>query len=485
MGKIGVAIRPKAVQLSEKVSPGKTNPTQVTPMQNDDFFASSEANRAGQMPSEVGGMQATETQTEYQGKPYWTKSLQERLMTDLPTTLNELSTLKRPGVKAAAEGYFGKDLDVGSYVIRTQNNKGGWDFSDDSERLNRDAERFASSMLGAGNFGSKEHEQQQRSYENEMLKAGNDAGFSGEKLANFVREGVFNMAKNDYIRNARSAGAKRMENEKEDPYRKGSAGITINNLGGGKYQTKTGFYQVDRGKSDVETREQQFRNFVERNKQNIINNWAARYKKYPKGASDDEKRDIDIKAEERATEYYNSEKGQAAVNELFNKGRSEDKKVTKIYPAFTPKQDGSNPEVNVVDSKGRNISFTPSYYIIDEETNKPISIYGVEVVKEKSADGVTKNIQKPVVIPYNAKNKTVNNIAPDLANVYKNEIGRDLNLNVDENVEQSSGGKSNTKQYKISDVTVDFVKNLKDGEIVFVEGIERVKKDGKLKKVKR
>lgn len=44
---------------------------------------------------------------------------------------------------------------------------------------------------------------------------------------------------------------------------------------------------------------------------------------------------------------------------------------------------------------------------------------------------------------------------------------------------------SKGKQYKIADVTVDFVNKLKDGEIVVIDGIERVKQDGKLKKVKR
>jgi hypothetical protein len=472
---------------------GKTDPTQVSDMPKDDFFGASEMNRAGTMPSEnlpsgqgalqnlpndpnvqgelillpndpnfqgkleelsknpnlrgiqqsdgsvrvinKGGqnvsagnkmneMKRTETTTSFQGVPYFNKSIDERLKTDIDAKADELTTLKSPNIVKAAQGYLGGDFKFGSFTKATTKRTpttGEIIYEFDEKTADDTARRFASSMVGDGNFGDMNHEQYQRALEYEALRAGNKAGYSGDNLAEFVQETVQKMAYDDFMQNARAAEAERSKNQM-DVTKAPSKGMNITVIGNGKYQTETGFYQVDKGKIDTETREQQFRNFKERNLPTILKKTEEQYKAQGKK-----------KAKTAAEDYWNSQKGNEELKSRFDQSYPDtNKKVTRVYPALTPKQDGSNPEVNVVDSRGRTIAFTPSFYNIDEETNKVISVYGVEVVREKGADGTMKTVQKPTTVPYNTKNKVINNVAPELAEVYKIETGKDIDLEVDE-----------------------------------------------------
>ena len=234
---------------------------------------------------------------------------------------------------------------------------------------------------------------------------------------NLVAKKIIETAKNDI---------KNQTKDIDTPAGKGMNFIT--NMGGGKYQTKTGYYQVDQHKQDTESREQQFRNFEERNMPTILKKSEEKYK--TQGKENPKK---------LAKDYWASEKGKAELRNRFEQSYPKNEKtVTKVYPALTPTRDGSNPEVNVVNSQGKTIAFTPSFYNIDEETNKPVSIYGVEVVRERGTDGTMKTIQKPVTIPYNTKNKVVNNVAPELVEVYKTETGKDIDLEVEEVAKSAS-----------------------------------------------
>jgi len=303
---------------------GKTNPTQVSDMPNDDFMAASEMNKAGTLPSEnlpsgqgalqnlpndpnfqgaktnlegelilrpndpnfqsdlkklsknpnlrgiqqsdgsvrvmsnsgqntsqgnkMNEMNRTETSTLYQGKNYLDLPIEERLKIDINAKENELTTLKRPNIVKAVQGYEGADFKFGSLTkatTRISPTTGEIIYDFDEEKADKIGRRFASSMVGEGNFGSKEHSQYQRALEYEALKAGNDAGLSGEKLADFVQDTVPKMAYDDFMKNARSAEMERIKNDREVT-KAPSKGMSINFTSGGGGNSK--IWNVGRGK---------------------------------------------------------------------------------------------------------------------------------------------------------------------------------------------------------------------------------------------
>jgi hypothetical protein len=225
---------------------GKEN-TQVADMPKDDFMAASEKDRAGKLVGE-NGMQATETKTTSQTVPYLNKSFEEKKNIDFATKADELVSLKRPDTLAASRGYYGKPFEFEAYTVRTDKvspTTGEYIFNFDEAQVDLDAKKFASSIIGEGNFGSKEHAQYQRALQNEALVAGNEAGFSGDRLAAFVQETVPQMAYDDFVLNARSAYDKRIKNDK-DITKAPSKGMSINFTGGGGGNSK--IWNVGRGK---------------------------------------------------------------------------------------------------------------------------------------------------------------------------------------------------------------------------------------------
>lgn len=217
---------------------GKEN-TQVANMPNDDFMAASEADRAGKMVGD-NGMQATETKVTSQNVPYLNKSFEEKKKIDFATKADELVALKQPEITKAAQGYFGKDFKFDSYTKRTDKvspTTGDYIFEFDEKQADLDAKRFASSMVGKGSFGDENHAQMQRALEYEALRAGNEAGFTGDKLANFVQEVVPRMAYDKFMTDAKAAEASRMKNDK-DVTKAPSKGIVFNNTIGGGGENK-------------------------------------------------------------------------------------------------------------------------------------------------------------------------------------------------------------------------------------------------------
>lgn len=225
-------------QLFDNWFLGKEN-TQVANMPNDDFMAASEADRAGKMVGD-GGMQATETKVTSQTVPYLNKSFEEKKKIDFASKADELVSLKRPDTLAASRGYYGKPFEFEAYTVKTDKvspTTGEYIFNFDEGQVDLDAKKFASSMVGGGNFGNKEHAQYQRALENEALVAGNEAGFTGDKLASFVAEVVPKMAYDDFMLNARSAYDKRIKNDKDVTKQPGK-GVTFNNTIGGGGENK-------------------------------------------------------------------------------------------------------------------------------------------------------------------------------------------------------------------------------------------------------
>jgi len=217
---------------------GKGSSSQVAEMEGDDFMAASTKDRAGKMPSEQGGMQATPTQTQFTGDYYLRLPFEEQKKINLRDVGTKLVTPINPGLQKAAKGYFGDSLDFGAFTTKRQNEKGGLEYSVDEAGIDKEARKFAASVLGDGNFGSKEHRLYQKYLERIAIQKGTEAGLSGDKLAQFVEDSVEKVAYDDFVRNARAASEKRMMNEKEDPLRREGKGIEINLTGSGGGSSK-------------------------------------------------------------------------------------------------------------------------------------------------------------------------------------------------------------------------------------------------------
>ena len=282
---------------------GHTDPTTTAEMPNDDFTAASEADRAGKMPSEnlpssqgaaeeiillpddpnlqstlqnlpndpnfkgeivllpnggakiinkkappaekMNEMKRTETTTSFQGVPYLDRPISERKMTNINALENELTTLKRPNIVLASKGYFGQSHKFDGYTKATTKispTTGEIIYDFDEEGADLDARKFATSMIGDGNFGDKSHKQYQRALEYEAMDKGTEAGLSGEKLKNFVEESVAKVAYDDFMQNARAAEMDRIKNDRQVTKavgKKGGFSISVGN-GGENEQWKFG-----------------------------------------------------------------------------------------------------------------------------------------------------------------------------------------------------------------------------------------------------
>lgn len=395
---------------------GKTNPTQVAEMPNDDFMAASEADRAGKMVGD-NGMQATETTTKFQDKPYLTKTFEEQKATPFRNKANELVTLKKPDIVKAAQGYLGSDFKFGSLTKRTDKvspTTGEFIYEFDEQGADQLAKKFASSMVGDGNFGSKDHSQYQKAIEYEAMRAGNEAGFSGDRLKEFVQEVVPQIAYDDFMRDARVAELERSKNEKDITKNPSKGGGFTQNFGGGRFKTKSGDYQFNDNQEDT-TDEQRYKNFVDGNKPMLV----AEYVKSGKGTK------------KEAIAFYESDKGKESLRKGFDLYYSKSPNVVGVTISSTERQDDLNPSTLVKDSKGQSLEFVPVRYNINKEQNKPTSIYGYKRVKTKQGDKMVTELEA-TTIPYNINTVGVNAIAPDLADLYKKQYGNDLDLSVDE-----------------------------------------------------
>lgn len=422
---------------------GRTNPTQVANMPNDDFMAASEADRAGKMVGE-NGMQATETEIAYQDKPYFNQSIDERLKTDIKAKESELTALKRPNIVKAAQGYLGSDFKFGSLTKRTDKvspTSGEYIYEFDEKGADELARKFASSVVGEGNFGSKEHSQYQRALEYEALRAGNEAGFSGDKLKEFVQEAVPRMAYDDFMKDARAAEAERSKNEKDITKQPSKGGSFIQNFGGGSYKTNTGNYEfIDNQLNTAD--KQRFTNFKNRQKENFI---RAYDKKFGKGGA----------------EFYGSAKGEKFMLDRFHEYHPESERVIRVAFSQDPEKKNANPEQQVINSKGEAVTFIPKAYDIDARTNKIKNVYGVEVTETRSGDNgeVVTKVQKESSVPYNVNNKNLTAIATDMAKLYKDKYGRDLDLSVDEEAPtKSTPKKSETAEERRARLKKELIK---------------------------
>jgi len=359
---------------------GKENPTKVAEMANDDFMAASEADRAGKMVGE-NGMQTTETKTNYQGQNYFKLPFEEQKKIDLAEKANRLVTQRVPGIEPAAKAYLGKDLDFKSYTEKLDKvdpKTGQFIYTFKEEDVNRDADRFASSMVGEGNFGSKDHYLQQKAYETAAIKAAVDAGIPQEKMAEAVKEFVQVVAKEDFKRAAQTAYENRIKDQKEIEKAPRGKGLEINNnLGNGGVETPDGVFIK---KESTNISDESFAKAYDARKEEVFTRWKEREKalnpkRYETLTNDDlvamhdaelakkSKNDPSLTIEERnkkqlKTELNNAKKGLTAISftpkgkDNWFSAKTTDGKLRKVIPSTVYVDNNGN----VVEVEGYNVN---------------------------------------------------------------------------------------------------------------------------------
>ena len=380
---------------------GKEN-TQVADMPNDDFMAASEKDRAGKLVGE-NGMQATETKITSQTVPYLNKSFEEKKNIDFATKADELVSLKRPDTLAASRGYYGKPFEFEAYTVRTDKvspTTGEYIFNFDEAQVDLDAKKFASSIIGEGNFGSKEHAQYQRALQNEALVAGNEAGFSGDRLAAFVQETVPKMAYDDFVLNARSAYDKRIKNDK-DITKAPSKGMTFNtSLGGGGSETPDGVFIP---KETPLMSDDEFKSFMEEKNSERYNRWRAEYNKMHE--NDKEKKEESEIREIHKKETSKPSKNNPKLtiqqwNEQQARKEADNAKMGLTAISFTPKGTNNWFAAKTTDGKTRKIIPKTIY---KNRNGELVKVEGYNV--DESTDKVKIDLEEFEVDTKNEKNR--------------------------------------------------------------------------------
>jgi len=149
----------------------------------------------------------------------------------------------------ASLGYFGRDWspkDQYSSLVTTEN-AGGLDTEKvviDEAKIARDKAAFLSSA--GTDLGDAKTKQYFRTLANKAGAMGKRAGLQGEELNKFVKDNVLIAAAQDFDnRVLQDIEKTKIKTIDKDPDKE-SKGFSINFMGNGKYQTKTGFYQVDK-----------------------------------------------------------------------------------------------------------------------------------------------------------------------------------------------------------------------------------------------
>ena len=114
--------------------------------------------------------------------PYFDKSLQERLATNIDDEYSKRTSRVAPNIKETVKDVFSAEFNPDIYVTKTQNSLGGFDFSKDEKRIQNDADGYAVKMVGETNYG-KNHVLTKSAMEQQAVTALLNSGFRGEELA--------------------------------------------------------------------------------------------------------------------------------------------------------------------------------------------------------------------------------------------------------------------------------------------------------------
>jgi hypothetical protein len=165
--------------------------------------------------------------------PYFKKSLDERLKTDLESEYNKRVVKPLVGALDASKDVFSKEFDGQAYVEKTVNQNGGWDYSVNNKAIESDANRYGASFVGNTNLGVK-HKREKDAMEKIAVLQLRNNGFTDEQIAQELPNIMFNTAKQNYIEMAQRDVDSRLKNQKEDPLRKEGKNSEFNiNIGAG------------------------------------------------------------------------------------------------------------------------------------------------------------------------------------------------------------------------------------------------------------
>jgi hypothetical protein len=361
-------------------------------------------NKGGQNVSEgnkMNEMKRTETTTSFQGVPYLDRPISERKMVNTTQLANELTTLKRPNILLASKGYFGQNHKFDGYTKATTKispTTGEIIYDFDEEGADLDARKFASSMIGDGNFGDKSHKQYQRALEYEAMDKGTEAGLSGEKLKNFVQESVAKVAYDDFMRNARAAEMDRIKNDRQvtkAPSKGGGFSIAI---GGGGAETPDGVFIP---KETPLMSDDEFESAYNSKKEQSFKTWEKNYTdKYPQTekSTEDLKSMYNAELSKKSKNDPNLTIGEWNKKQARNKEYNAKKGLTAI--SFTPKGTNNWFAAKTTDGKTRKIIPTTIY---KNNNGELVKVEGYNV--DESTDKVKIDLEEFEVDTKNAKNR--------------------------------------------------------------------------------
>jgi len=319
--------------------------------------------------------------------PYFKKSLDERLKTDLESEYNKRVVKPLVGALDASKDVFSKEFDGQAYVEKTVNQNGGWDYSVNNKAIESDANRYGASFVGNTNLGVK-HKREKDAMEKIAVLQLRNNGFTDEQIAQELPNIMFNTAKQNYIEMAQRDVDSRLKNQKEDPLRRESKGLNIN-IGGG----------ISKGTVSLDPIKKPSPTFIE-----------AKYNPKIKKA---EERIAELEAVAKPNKFQLDEiKAQKGLIESLKKGEGlEQGKHFK----FSNKKSGDDAFISINPNNQRKLfrleDITP--------TKDGFEISGVERIKDDEG----KNIDTPVFYPLTLDIYTdIINENPDAIDVF-NEAG--------------------------------------------------------------
>ena len=379
--------------------------------------------------------------TEFTGTPHFQKPLEERLKVNIDEEFGKRVIKPVAGVKLAAKDVFSEEFNPDAYVVKTTNKEGGLDFSVNADKIEKDAQRYAIQMVGDTNWG-KNHKQTKDAMEYQAVLALRKAGLQGEELAAELPKVVAKIAYEDYKDMAIRAADDRMKDQKEEPLRREGEGIVMNFTSGGGASKgsvtiepvkdftpsdKEGIKIAEKQTSELKESIKKANEIVEKYKNNTS---SPAYKNAKKSLDASRKALIDLEEENLSREkgflMFSNKK---AVDDAFIDINNDGKTMYRVI-GFKPKEGGG-------------------YEVLGVER---INTDDGKVDKIKNME-LTESVYRKII----AEN-------PD-ADAVMNKLGVSPKA-------ETKAAASKGKQYKIADVTVDFVNKLKDGEIVVIDGIE-------------
>lgn len=425
--------------------------------------------------SREGGEVPTENKVvKQQGKGYFDLTKEERKKlypTGLNTVLGEKIKTKAGNLNDALKGHLGKDynpekLYVEKVTIERPNRTRYQTITVDDKRIKADKEDFLNTRMNPN--VDKKVSLYWRTLYNMVGEDARKKNLQGEEAKNYIESTVVDLASKDFDRQTQ-AEVEKVKKTMEDNSEGGKFELNFTS-GGGGISSAGG---VTLAKVD-ELHPREKRAFNER-----VNQLEEQKASLPAYAPnyEEQKAAIDAKIEQ---EKANLNSKQTGYYLLSNKERANDS-----FIEFRDTNDNDKAiqfQTKAIEEEGG------KRYLIGTAILNRYKNEMSDADRKKYGDYETENVKvDDYKIELNNKNYksllTENPKGADLLEQFKPINYTQTEVKTSEKAAPNKESKG--KQYKLSELTVDFINGLNEGEVIIVDGVKRVKQGGKLKKVKQ